>query len=228
MLEVTNLRAWYGAAHVVRGATFEVPGGRVVAIVGPNGAGKTTLARALAGLHGARDGTVVLAGRDLSRAGATQVSRAGLAYVPQGRRLFASLTVAEHIALAQRRARPGAMQLDELLELFPHLERRTKVRARQLSGGEQQMLAIARAVLPGPTTLIMDEPTEGLAPAIVELVGGLIDRLRTRGVGVLLLEQQGRFPFDVADEAIAIDRGVVGGRAEPPQLAVRTPIEVSG
>ncbi len=228
MLEVANLRASYGAAQVVRAATFSVPAGRVVAIVGPNGAGKTTLARSLAGLHRAREGSVVLSGRDLSRAGATQVARAGLGYVPQGRRLFASLTVAEHVALARRRVRPGAMGLDELLELFPNLELRMKVRARQLSGGEQQMLAIARAVLPGPQALMLDEPTEGLAPAVVELVGSLIDRLRARGVGVLLLEQQGRFPFDVADEAIAIDRGVVGGRAEPPRVANQLPMEVGG
>jgi branched-chain amino acid transport system ATP-binding protein len=228
MLEVANLRAWHGPAQVVRGATFDVPLERVTAIVGPNGAGKTTLARTLAGLHRARDGSIVLSGRDLSNAGATQVARAGLTYVPQGRRLFASLTVAEHIGLARRRARPGAMQVDELLELFPHLERRMKVRARLLSGGEQQMLAIARAVLPGPEALVLDEPTEGLAPAVVELVGALIERLREQGVGVLLLEQQGRFPFDVADEVIAIDRGVLGGRAEPPRPAVHAPIEVGG
>jgi branched-chain amino acid transport system ATP-binding protein len=228
MLEAANLRASYGAAQVVRGATFSVPAGRVVALVGPNGAGKTTLARSLVGLHRARAGSVVLAGRDLSRAGATQVARAGLAYVPQGRRLFASLTVAEHIRLAQRRVRPGAMELAELLELFPNLERRQKVRARLLSGGEQQMLAIARAVLPGPDALVLDEPTEGLAPAIVELVASLIDRLRTRGVAVLLLEQQGRFPFDVADEAIAIERGLVGGHAVPPRIPDQQPMEVGG
>jgi branched-chain amino acid transport system ATP-binding protein len=220
MLEIADLRASHGAAEVVRGASFTVSGGGVTAIVGPNGAGKTTLARAVVGLHRARSGTIRLGDRDLSRAAATQVARAGIGFVPQGRRLFASLPVAEHVALARRRARPCAMPLEELLELFPNLERRLKVRARLLSGGEQQMLAIARAVLPGPEVLIMDEPTEGLAPAVVDLVGRLIERLRVQGVGVLLLEQQGHFPFDVADEAIAIDRGVVGGTAERPHARV--------
>ena len=209
MLEVSELRAWHGAAEVVRGVSFAVPGGAVTAIVGPNGAGKTTLARALAGLHRGREGRVLLDGRDLSRAGATQVARAGLRLVPQGRRLFPSLTVAEHFALARRRAVSGAIAEAELLEIFPNLARRSNVRAKQLSGGEQQMLAIARAVLPGPRVIVLDEPTEGLAPAIVELVAQLVGTLRGRGVGVLLLEQPGAFPAHVADELLHVDRGLL-------------------
>ena len=209
MLEVSGLHAWHGAAQVVRGVSFDVAAGAVTAVVGPNGAGKTTLARALAGLHRGRQGSVVLDGRDLSRAGATQVARAGLRIVPQGRRLFPSLTVAEHFALARRRAAADAIGDAELLEIFPNLARRSNVRAKQLSGGEQQMLAIARAVLPGPRVIVLDEPTEGLAPAIVDLVAELVGTLRERGVGVLLLEQPGPFPARVADELLQIDRGVL-------------------
>jgi branched-chain amino acid transport system ATP-binding protein len=214
-LEVQGLRAWHGPAEVLRDASLDVPPGAVTAVVGGNGAGKTTLARSLAGLHRARTGRILLGGRDLSRAGATEVARAGLRLVPQGRRVFPSLTVAEHLRLARGGARAGALPIDEVFELFPHLERRLKVRARLLSGGEQQMLAIARAVLPGPDVLVLDEPTEGLAPAVVE-------RLREQGTAILLLEQRGRFVFDVADELIAIDRGVVGGAPEP--LHTRTEV----
>lgn len=219
MLEVEQLRAWHGVAEVVRGVSFTVADGTAIAVVGPNGAGKTTLARALAGLHRSREGRVALGGRDLSRVAATEVSRAGLGLVPQGRRLFPSLTVAEHFALASRRASAGAISAHDLLSIFPNLERREKVRAKLLSGGEQQMLAIARAVLPGPKLLVLDEPTEGLAPAIVELVGTLITTLRDRGVGVLLFEQPGAFPTQLADEVLHIDRGVLAPQRLPVEVA---------
>jgi branched-chain amino acid transport system ATP-binding protein len=217
MLEVEHLRAWHGAAVVVRGVSFSVAPGRTTAIVGSNGAGKTTLARALAGLHRGREGRVLLDGRDLSRGTATSVARGGLRLVPQGRRLFPSLTVSEHFALATRGASADAITAAELLEIFPNLERRAKVRAKLLSGGEQQMLAIARAVLPGPRVIVLDEPTEGLAPAIVDLVATLVTTLRDRGVAVLLLEQPGPFPARVADEVLHIDRGVI--RAPEPVAA---------
>jgi len=219
MLEVEGLRAWHGAAEVVRGVSLAVAEGSAVSVVGPNGAGKTTLARALAGLHRGRDGRIVLGGRDLSRAPATDVARAGLRLVPQGRRLFPSLTVAEHFALATRTAAPGAISAHDLLEIFPNLARRERVRAKLLSGGEQQMLAIARAVLPGPTVLVLDEPTEGLAPAIIELVGNLVTTLRDRGTGVLLFEQPGPFPVRVADEVLHIDRGVLAPQRQPVEVA---------
>jgi len=219
MLEVEDLRAWHGAAEVVRSISFEVAAGTVAAIVGPNGAGKTTLARALAGLHRPREGRVLLGGRDLPRAGATGVARAGLRLVPQGRRLFPSLTVAEHFALARRGGAPDAVSPEQLLEIFPNLERRRRVRAKLLSGGEQQMLAIARAVLPGPRVIVLDEPTEGLAPGIVELVARLVGTLRERGVGVLLLEQPGTFPGRVADDVLLIDRGVLARSRRPVAAA---------
>src|SRR5690606_34484267 len=175
VLEVSGLRAGYGAAEVVRGVSLSVEPGQVVAVVGRNGAGKSTLASALAGLHRATAGTVRLAGRDLTGHGPVRVARAGLALVPQGRRVFASLTVDEHLRMAARLPRdhaagPTAWSVEDLLDRFPPLASRRRVRARELSGGEQQMLAISRAVLLGPRVLVLDEPTEGLAPGVVSLV----------------------------------------------------------
>jgi branched-chain amino acid transport system ATP-binding protein len=209
MLELIDVSAFHGAVQAVRGASLHVPAGRVTAVVGPNGAGKSTLARTIAGLHRGRTGTIRLDGEDISHASAVDVARSGIAIVPQGRRLFPSLTVAEHLTLARRHRRDGATTPDELLELFPNLARRLKVRARSLSGGEQQMLAIGRAVLLGPIVLVMDEPTEGLAPAVVELVEGLITHLREKGVGILLFEQVGLFPTDIADDVATMSRGIV-------------------
>jgi len=217
LLEVGDIHAQHGAVEAVRGVSLKVPDGQVVAVVGPNGAGKTTLARSIAGLHRARTGEVRTQHGDLSACSTVEVARAGVTLVPQGRRLFGSLTVAEHLVVARRHRRDRAMSTDELLELFPQLSRRMKVRARSLSGGEQQMLAIARAVLLGPDVVVMDEPTEGLAPAVVELVAGLVARLRAEGVSVLLMEQSGAFPFDVADQVLAMDRGVLRGPAERPE-----------
>ena len=209
MLEVADLRARYGRAQVVRGVSLTVPAGSVLAVVGGNGAGKSTMARAINGTHRARTGSVRVSGQDVSTLSAVRTARSGIALVPQGRRLFGSLTVAEHFAVARLHARDRALSTDELLALFPRLGERHKVRARSLSGGEQQMLSIARAVLAGPDVLVLDEPTEGLAPAVVELVARLIRRLRTDGVAVLLFEQNGGFPFEVADQVLAIERGEV-------------------
>jgi branched-chain amino acid transport system ATP-binding protein len=209
MLELRDVCASYGPVEAVRGVSLTVPDGSVLALVGANGAGKTTLARAVAGLHRARGGEIRTQTRDLSRCSALETARAGVTLVPQGRRLFGSLTVDEHLAVTRRHRRPRAPAPEELLELFPQLRERRKVRARSLSGGEQQMLAIARAVLLGPDVVILDEPTEGLAPAVVELVGALVARLRDDGVSVLLLEQRGAFPLAVADEVVEMERGVI-------------------
>ena len=214
MLEVINLSAHYGPAQVVRGVSFTVGAGEIVAVVGPNGAGKSTIAQAVCGVHAARSGIVRLHDRDLSALGAVDIARAGLTLVPQGRRVFGSLTVDEHLQIAGIRRRPGGLSRDELLELFPPLRKRLRVRARSLSGGEQQMLAITRAVLLGPDVLVLDEPTEGLAPSVVGLVGALMVRLAGRRVGMLLLEQSRGFPFEVAHRVLAIDRGVLTGQID--------------
>jgi branched-chain amino acid transport system ATP-binding protein len=188
MFEVDGLKATYAAVQAVREATFKVGAGEVLAVLGPNGAGKSTLANAIAGLHKAR---------------------AGLALVPQGRRVFGSCTVAEHVKLAGAHAGPGALPVEDILDLFPKLSERWSVKAHQLSGGEQQMLALARAVLLGPRVLVLDEPTEGLAPSIVTAVANLVRLLRSRGMAVVLMEQTGPFPDALADRVVTMDRGVV-------------------
>ena len=209
MLEIRDLNATYGAVHAVRNASLTVAPGTVVAVLGPNGAGKSTLANAIAGLHKERSGCVLLDGRDLSGARSMRLVRAGIALVPQGRRVFACCTVSEHVGLARGRASGPALQLDHLLEIFPRLRDRWSVRARQLSGGEQQMLAITRAVLLGPRLLVLDEPTEGLAPSIVRSVAELVGALRAQGTAVVLMEQPGPFADSVADRVASMDRGVL-------------------
>lgn len=209
MLEVVGLQATYGAVHAVRGASLRLEAGEVLAVLGPNGAGKSTLANALAGLHRPATGRILLDGVPLTGARATTMARAGVTLVPQGRRVFGSCTVAEHVKLAEVNARPGAPSPEEILEIFPRLRDRWSVRARQLSGGEQQMVAVLRAVLLGPRVLILDEPTEGLAPSIVSSVGDLVRLLRARGVAVLLMERPGPFPDALADQVATMDRGVL-------------------
>jgi branched-chain amino acid transport system ATP-binding protein len=209
MLVVDDLSASYGAVQAVRRVSLRASAGELLAVLGPNGAGKSTLANALAGLHRSRSGRIVLNGTDLSGARATQTVRAGITLVPQGRRVFGSCTVAEHVSLAGMRARPGALGLQDVLAHFPRLSDRWSVRARQLSGGEQQMLAITRAVLLGPRVLILDEPTEGLAPSIVTAVSGLIGALRDQGVAVVLMEQPGPFAGALADRRVRMDRGLI-------------------
>jgi branched-chain amino acid transport system ATP-binding protein len=222
MLEVTGLRASYGQAQVVRGVTFAVAPEEILAVIGANGAGKTTLARSVAGLHEARLGRIAVDGRDMPAGRAIDAARAGVALVPQGRRIFRSLTVQEHLAIAERQARRPALSRHDLFALFPRLAERLGVRARSLSGGEQQMLAIARAVAVGPKVLVLDEPTEGLAPTMVARVGEVVRQLAGTGVAVLLLEQHGSVPLKVADRIIEMQRGGFhqdGSEAADPDLA---------
>ena len=232
MFEVDALKATYAAVQAVREATFRVEAGEVLAVLGPNGAGKSTLANAMAGLHKARTGRVLLDGRQLPNGRATSAVRAGLALVPQGRRVFGSCTVAEHVKLAGAHAGPGALPVQDILDLFPKLSERWSVKAHQLSGGEQQMLALARAVLLGPRVLVLDEPTEGLAPSIVTAVANLVRLLRTRGLAVVLMEQTGPFPDALADRVVTMDRGVVSavhatGTVDPRGLLVPEQGDVS-
>jgi branched-chain amino acid transport system ATP-binding protein len=209
MLDVEHLSASYGAVQAVRSASFHVAAGEVLTVTGPNGAGKSTLANVLAGLHRAASGRFLLDGTDLSASRTTRIARAGVTLVPQGRRVFGSCTVGEHVQLAEAHARAGAVGIERVLTHFPQLHDRWSVRARQLSGGEQQMLAITRAVLLGPRVLVLDEPTEGLAPAIVAAVTGLVRDLRDHGVAVVLMEQPGSFAEQVADRTVTMDRGLV-------------------
>lgn len=209
MLEVRRMSAQFGMVEAVRDISLSVAPGQIVALTGPNGSGKTTALRAIMGQHHDAVGDVLIDGQRIGPAGAVRAARAGIAIVPQGRRLFPSLTVAEHFDLAVSRARSGAMTQSELGEYFPGLLRRLPVRARALSGGEQQMLAIARAVLVGPRFVLFDEPTEGLAPAIVENVVTLIEQLPRRNIGVLVTDQHESRLTEPATVHYRIDRGAI-------------------
>ena len=193
MLEVRGLEARFGPVVAVRGIDLDVRPGEIVALVGANGAGKTTALRGIMGQHRDRIGTISINGAQVPlRGGAVAAARAGLAIVPQGRKLFASLTVEEHLDLSASRfrGRESRMRIDDALELFPNLASRRRVRAGLLSGGEQQMLAIARAALAGPEYVLMDEPTEGLSPPMVAGVAALVEKLPAFGMGVLVTDQQ--------------------------------------
>ncbi len=206
------MTARFGPVLAVRDATLTVAPGATVGIVGPNGAGKTTLLRALMGQHTDRDGEIVVDGNRLDTATPTASARAGIAIVPQGRRLFPSLTVREHVALSvSRGGQSTRFTQADLFDFFPGLARRLDVYASLLSGGEQQMLAIGRATLLDPRYVLMDEPTEGLAPAIVANVAALIEHLPSLGIGLVIAEQSDS-PLTATARTIAMERGVIRHR----------------
>jgi branched-chain amino acid transport system ATP-binding protein len=220
MLRISGLSAGYDGGEVLHGVDLSVPAGTVHAIVGRNGAGKTTLVRAVAGQLRPYTGLVRVHDRDLTGRPAHRVARAGVALVPQGRRVFPSLTVAEHLRLADRRGladgrlavrgrEPAAWTVPRVLGLLPRLGERLRHRGDQLSGGEQQMLAIGRALLTQPTVLLLDEPCEGLAPGLAARITGLVGDLASAGMSVLLVEQQLARAADVAARVTVLDYGRV-------------------
>jgi branched-chain amino acid transport system ATP-binding protein len=222
MLSLREVRAGYGGGQVLHGVNLDVPTGTVTALIGPNGAGKTTLVHAIAGLLPVAEGSITLRGTVLSGRSAHRVARAGVGLVPQGRRVFASLTVAEHLRLAgagRVPARPAALpphparerhrvwDTARVLGLFPRLRERLRHRGSQLSGGEQQMLAIARALLRQPRLLLLDEPCEGLAPDLAARIRGLVTELAGAGMTVLLVEQGLDVVLDIATEIAVLHHG---------------------
>jgi branched-chain amino acid transport system ATP-binding protein len=220
MLEVVELEASYASARVLNGVSISVGAGEVLAILGRNGMGKTTLLRSICGLRPPirTAGSIRFHGRDLAPLAAHEVARAGISIVPQGRRVFQSLDVEENLRIAERRGAHG-WNLGAVYELFPRLRDRARQRAGTLSGGEQQMLAIGRALMSNPELVVMDEPSEGLAPAVVAQVGERIGTLRDRGQGVLLAEQNVDLALSVADRvAIIGDGGVIAWSGSPAAL----------
>jgi branched-chain amino acid transport system ATP-binding protein len=207
LLEVSGLNAFYGSAQALHDVTFSMDT-QSVAIVGRNGMGKTTLCAAIMGFTPPRtSGSIVFDGVELQGKPAHKVARAGVGYVPQGRRLFPSLTVHEHLKIAARGSKNGGWTIDSIYELFPRLDERRRNGGAQLSGGEQQMLAIGRALLGNPRLLIMDEPSEGLAPAIVEMLVETFKKLEEQGLAILLIEQK----LDVATSLAERQLVMVGG-----------------
>ncbi|MEN3615228.1 ABC transporter ATP-binding protein [Plantactinospora sp. ZYX-F-223] len=206
MLEVTGLKAWYGEAQALHEVSMRVGEGEVVTLVGRNGAGKTTLVRCLIGLHRQVGGTVSFLGRDVTRMPAHQRARAGMGWVQDDRGIYASLTVEENLLLPPK-VSDRAWTLERVYEAFPVLADRRKAPGTTLSGGEQQMLAIARALRTGARLLLMDEPSEGLAPVVVARIRAIIHQIKATGVGVLLIEQNVKFAATVADRHYLLSQG---------------------
>lgn len=207
-LSVRDLVSGYDRSTVLSGVDLDLAAGATLALLGRNGAGKSTLVMTLAGLVPVTSGSITVDGVQLAGRRADVIARAGVALVPQGRRVWSTLTVGEHLSLASR-SRRGTWTVDGILDLLPRLrERRTQL-AGQLSGGEQQMLAVARALLTNPRLVLLDEPSDGLAPAIVEQIGGVITTMRAEGVAVLLVEQDLHLAFGVADEVAVMARGEI-------------------
>jgi branched-chain amino acid transport system ATP-binding protein len=208
LLEVQDLHAWYGESHILHGATFNVQAGEVVTLLGRNGAGKTTTLKSVMGIVGKRTGSVKFEGRELIRLSSDQIARAGLAFCPEERGIFASLDVEENLMLPPQ-VRPGGLSREKIFELFPNLRERLKSPGTQLSGGEQQMLAIGRILRTGARLLLLDEPTEGLAPVIIQQIGNTIRTLKEQGFTILLVEQNFRFASTVADRYYIMEHGKI-------------------
>lgn len=208
ILSVENLKAWYNESQALFGVTLNVKQGEVVTILGRNGMGKTTTLRSIIGIMKKREGVLRFQGQDLMSYPLHKVAKLGLGYVPEERGIFASLTVAENLILPPKVASDG-MALDEIYELFPNLAERRTSMGNQLSGGEQQMLAIARVLRTGVKMILLDEPTEGLAPVIVNRIGEVLNRLKQSGMTILLVEQNFRFAAKISDRFYLMDHGVI-------------------
>ncbi len=206
-LEVRDLHAHYGKSHILHGVSLEVREGELVTLLGRNGAGKTTTIRALMGLNRQIRGTVRVFGEEATKWPAFRIAGLGVGYVPEGRRVFANLTVDENLRVPAER--PGPWTLERVYQLFPRLAERKANKGRQLSGGEQEMLAIGRALLLNPKLLLLDEPSQGLAPLIVQDVFNVIVKMRDEGMSVLLVEQNVRAAVEIADRAYVLDDGRV-------------------
>src|SRR5579864_529980 len=208
VLAVQNLEAWYGESHILHGVNFHVASGEVVTLLGRNGAGKTTTLKSVMGIIGKRSGSVRFDGREIIRASSDRIARMGVAFCPEERGIFSSLDVRENLLLPPT-VRPGGLSLDQIFDLFPNLKERLKSQGTKLSGGEQQMLAIARILRTGASFLMLDEPTEGLAPVIIQQIGHTIARLKKEGFTILLVEQNFRFAATVADRYYIVEHGKI-------------------
>ena len=215
MLEVERIQTYYGESHVLHGVSVRVALGEAVALLGRNGAGKTTLIRSVAGMTPPRDGRVVFDGQAVERWPAYRIARRGLALVPQGRRIFAPLSVRENLLLG---ARPGGWRLDKVYDLFPRLREREEQSGGTLSGGEQQMLAIARALMTNGRMLVLDEPSEGLAPLVVREIGRVVQGLKGERLSILLVEQNYHLALRVADRVYVMNKGQIVWEGTPANL----------
>jgi branched-chain amino acid transport system ATP-binding protein len=208
LLTVSDLEAWYGESHILHGVNFEVRRGEVVTLLGRNGAGKTTTLKSIMGMVAKRKGSITFDGAEIISRTSDKIAKAGIALCPEERGIFASLNVEENLMLPPRVA-PGGLTIEQIFELFPNLKERRTSPGTKLSGGEQQMLAIGRILHTGARLLMLDEPTEGLAPVIIEQIGFTIDRLKAAGFTILLVEQNFRWASRLADRFYVMEHGAV-------------------
>jgi branched-chain amino acid transport system ATP-binding protein len=209
MLKVAGLQAWYGESHILHGVEFSVQEGEIVTLLGRNGAGRTTTLRAIMGLVGSRQGSVMIQGVESVERAPHQIARMGVGYCPEERGIFAALSTEENLLLPLRRKGTEGMQLEEIYDIFPNLLERAKSPGARLSGGEQQMLAVARILRTGARLLLLDEISEGLAPVIVQKLGEVIRTLRKKGITVVLVEQNFRFAAPLADRFYVMEHGKI-------------------
>ncbi|MGE6785717.1 ABC transporter ATP-binding protein [Ensifer adhaerens] len=220
LLKVSGLNAWYGESHILHGVDLSVGEGEMVTLLGRNGVGKTTTLRSIMGIVRKRKGEISFAGADLMKVPLHRVAHHGLGFIPEERGIFSTLSVHENLLLPPAVAK-GGMTIDEIFELFPNLYERRSSPGTKLSGGEQQMLAIARILRTGVRMMLLDEPTEGLAPVIVQRIGDVLKTLKQRGMTVLLVEQNFRFASKVADRFYLMDHGQMVGEFPVSELSAR-------
>jgi branched-chain amino acid transport system ATP-binding protein len=208
MLQVRDLNAWYGESHVLHGMNFEVAAGETITLIGRNGAGKSTTLKSIMGILSTRKGSVVLQGKEAINLPSRMIARLGVGYVPEERGIYAKLSVEENLFLPPQ-VRPADFSIAQIFDLFPNLRERLKSQGNRLSGGEQQMLAIARVLRTGANLLLLDEPTEGLAPVIIEQIGRAVAMLKRAGLTIVLVEQNFNFAASVADRHYVVEQGRV-------------------
>jgi branched-chain amino acid transport system ATP-binding protein len=230
MLEVIDLHTYYGDSYILQGVSLQVPRGNIVAVLGRNGVGKTTLIHSIIKFVKPRRGSILLQGVEIMGKSTHEIMRCGIALVPQGRRVFPSLSVFENLLVPYRCTYPDEteikpMAMDEVFGIFPILKARQGQKASHLSGGEQQMLAMARALVSGPKVLLMDEPSEGLAPLIVQEISHVISRLREQEMGMILVEQNFKMATGLADTVYVMSRGKMVYESSPPQLVTNEEIK---
>ncbi len=219
MLEVDGIHTYYGETHTLHGVSLQIKKGQVIALLGRNGMGKTTTIQSIIGFTPPRQGTIRFKGKDISRLPSYQIARLGIGLIPQGRHIFPSLGVEENLLVAARSsASPNAYNLERIYALFPILKQRAKLKGTLLSGGEQQMLAIGRALMTNPDLLLMDEPSEGLAPIVVKEIGEIIQTLKKAGISILLVEQNLALACATADYAYVINKGAIVREMNPDEL----------
>ena len=218
MLKVEGINTYYGDSHILFDLSMEVPEGKIISMLGRNGMGKTTICRSILGLTAPTSGSIKFKGQEISKMDTHKISKAGIAYVPQGRGIFASLSVKENLTVGARgQDKPNAWNLERVYDFFPILEKRQNMPGNLLSGGEQQMLAVGRALMTNPDLLIMDEPSEGLAPLIIKQIGEVITRLKGQ-LTVFLVEQNFNMALSVADDVYIVSRGQVVYQGKPEDL----------